>query len=223
MKKNDDYGLTQSLTEINGIYTRIKGDIERRLLEFRAVWENASEYDVLCELIFCLMTPQSKAKSCAAALEILRKEKLIEHGTAAEISSRINMVRFRNNKASYIVKARDMFSDNGRINVREKIIQNGSSRSMREWLVRNVTGMGYKEASHFLRNVGFGKDLAILDRHIIKNMLHYGIINEKFKTITPKNYIDLENKFMEFSLEVSIPADHLDFVFWYKEAGEVFK
>ena len=29
--------------------------------------------------------------------------------------------------------------------------------------------MSYKEASHFLRNIGFGENIAILDRHILKN------------------------------------------------------
>jgi len=40
---------------------------------------------------------------------------------------------------------------------------------MPEWLVKNLTGLGYKEAGHFLRNIGSGK-IAILDRHILRNL-----------------------------------------------------
>jgi len=80
-----------------------------------------------------------------------------------------------------------------------------------------------KEASHFLRNIGLGKDLAILDRHILKNLKEYGVINEIPKSITKKVYIAIEDKMREFSKRINIPMDELDLLFWSKETGIIFK
>ena len=84
-------------------------------------------------------------------------------------------------------------------------------------------GIGYKEASHFLRNIGFGKEIAILDRHILKNLVLFNVIDEVPKSITKKYYHEIEDKLLNFADAINISPDHLDFLLWYKEAGEVFK
>lgn len=94
---------------------------------------------------------------------------------------------------------------------------------MREWLVGKVLGIGMKEASHFLRNIGLGKDLAILDRHILINLKEYDVIKEIPRYITRKVYIDIEDKMKKFSKLMSIPMDELDLLFWSKETGMIFK
>jgi N-glycosylase/DNA lyase len=94
---------------------------------------------------------------------------------------------------------------------------------MREFLVKNIRGLGYKEASHFLRNIGHGKNFAILDRHILKNLKILGIIDVVPKSLARNHYLDIEDKMALFSNRIEIPLSHLDFVLWYKEAGIVFK
>ena len=214
MKKYDEIFL---------IYSEIKSKIESRMNDFKKIWEDGSDEDIFDELVFCLMTPQSKAKSCGAALDILKSHNLVMKGSAEEIAEKINIVRFRNNKARYIVKARDLLSQNGRLRIKDVLCAQGEPFMMREWLVKNITGYGYKEAGHFLRNIGFGQNIAILDRHIIKNMVKFGILGEPLKSITPRNYLEIEKKLLLFSAKINIPPDHLDFIFWYKEAGDVYK
>lgn len=36
------------------------------------------------------------------------------------------------------------------------------AKETREWLVGEISGMGYKEAGHFLRNIGMGENKTIL-------------------------------------------------------------
>ena len=204
-------------------YSIIKPEIENRIAEFKIIRNKATDKELFYELVFCIMTPQSKAKSCGKALELLIKENLVFNGTADEISEKINIVRFRNNKAKYIVEAREKFAQGKYFKMREILYSQGDVHNMREWLVKNIKGIGYKEASHFLRNTGFGDEIAILDRHILKNMLLSGIINEKPKTLSPATYLQIEKKLIDFSNKIKIPPDHLDFVWWYKEAGEVYK
>ena len=94
--------------------------------------------------------------------------------------------------------------------------------ALRNYLVENVKGIGWKEASHFLRNVGH-RDLAILDRHILKNLVKLNVVKEVPKSLTPKVYFEIEEKFKKFSNEIKIPIDELDLLFWSMETGEVFK
>jgi len=204
-------------------YSRIKPDIEKRIAEFKKIRDKASDKELFCELVFCIMTPQSKAKSCGKALELLIKNNLIFNGTAEEISEKINIVRFRNNKAKYIVEARGKFNDGKKFKMKEILLSQGDVKKIREWLVKNIKGIGFKEASHFLRNTGFGDEIAILDRHILKNMILSGILSEKPKTLSPAMYLQIEKQLIDFSKKIKIPPDHLDFVWWYKEAGEVYK
>ena len=93
----------------------------------------------------------------------------------------------------------------------------------REWLVENVRGMSYKEASHFLRNIGQGEKLTILDRHILKNLKALNVIDKVPKSLSKKKYLEIEEKMMDFADRIKIPLDHLDLLLWYKETGEIFK
>lgn len=211
------------IEDLAEIYSSIKNGIEKRLDEFTQVWENASEEDLFSELAFCLLTPQSKAKMCWDSICTLKEKNVLIEGSEDEVLSCLYGVRFKYKKAKYIMESRELFKSSGKISVRKEIEKNKSSSYMREWLVENVKGMGHKEASHFLRNIGKGKDLAILDRHILKNLKLIGVVGKIPDSITPSKYIELEQIMRDFSKEIGIPLDHLDIVLWYKETKEIFK
>ena len=216
-------GKDAKVNELKEFYKEKEGIISRRVAEFRRLWESGDEVDYFKELIFCILTPQSKAKICWQKVLELFEEKLIFGGSVKDIALVLTGVRFRFNKARYIILAREKFIVDGKIILREKIKQFGRPLQAREWLVKNIKGMGYKEASHFLRNIGFGENLAILDRHILKNLKHFGVISEIPKSLTRKRYIGIEKKFLSFARIINIPPSHLDLLLWCKETGEVFK
>lgn len=89
--------------------------------------------------------------------------------------------------------------------------------------MENVKGIGYKEASHFLRNIGYEENFAILDRHIVKNLRLMGVIEEIPDSLSKRRYFDIEKRMREFSRAIEIPMSHLDFTLWYKETGEILK
>lgn len=211
------------LDEIIQIHSLIKNDIVKRLLEFSEIWKRGSEEDIFCELVFCLLTPQSSARRCDRALQNLNRQNLVFGGRPEDIRCELNIVRFKNKKAEYIVLARDFFTIDGKISIKRLIDPRGNVIEKREWLVRNIKGMGYKEASHFLRNVGFGRTISILDRHILKNLKLLRVISDIPASVTKTNYMKIEEQMRLFAEFIEIPLDHLDFVLWYREAGEVFK
>jgi len=213
--------IKENEREILSIYKKIKPEIEKRLDDFKKIWESGDNNDLFVELAFCLFTPQSSAKQCWRAVNLLLERDLLFDGHWEDIAAAINMVRFRNNKARYLTEARSNFLCGN--SIKDCLCTCSSSIEKRDWLVKNVKGMGYKEASHFLRNIGLGQDLAILDRHILKNMIVLGVIDSIPKTLTRKTYLSIEASLRQYSAKIKIPLDHLDFVLWYKEAGEVFK
>ncbi|MFW5945729.1 MAG: N-glycosylase/DNA lyase [Candidatus Natronoplasma sp.] len=214
--------MTESkANQIKETYEKIKPEIKSRIEDFNQIWEEDDER-IFDEMVFCLFTPQSKAKICWETVQELKENELLLEGCKENISNNIRKVRFRNNKASYLVEAREKFMDD-EISLKEKISKFDDQKEAREWIVDNVKGLGYKEASHFLRNVGRGENLAILDRHILKNLVGLGIIEEEPKTLTKKKYLEIEEKMKRFSEEIDIPLGHLDLVLWHKETGHIFK
>ncbi|TAL35437.1 MAG: N-glycosylase/DNA lyase [Spirochaetes bacterium] len=215
--------LESNVNELIRLYAEIRPEIRLRTALFASIWRDGTEEDIFAELVFCLLTPQSGAFRCARALEIVREDGLMMRGTAREIAAQLAIVRFRNKKASYIVEARDRFMNTGAIDVRGRLAAAGDLFQRREWLATNIKGLGFKEASHFLRNVGWGEDLAILDRHILRNLVRLGVIDRIPPSISGRRYLAMENSMRAFALEIGIPLGDLDFVLWYREAGAVFK
>jgi N-glycosylase/DNA lyase len=210
------------IKDLGNLYETIKSQIESRLAEFHHLGENGTDEEIFSELAFCLLTPQSRARSCWAAVEGLISRNLLCAGSPKEIQEELKGVRFKYRKSEYLCQARELFLGEGR-SLRAILSQFPDSFASREWLVDNVLGMGYKEASHFLRNIGQGEELAILDRHILKNLFRLGVIEEVPETLTKKRYLEIEERMREFARQIGIPMDHLDLLLWYREAGEVFK
>ena len=188
------------LTEIRAVYKKIKPAIEARIEGYKEIWFSGNNEDVHIELAFCILTPQSKARGAEMAINGM---------LGAEVF--------------WIILREFMKDEEGRIVTKTLVDKIGDVFEKRIWLVKNIKGIGYKEASHFLRNIGFGDEIVILDRHILKNIMRLGVIDEVPKTITPKKYLEIEKKIEKYCGEIEIPMDHFDLLLWYLEAGEVFK
>ena len=196
-------------------YNGKKKNIKKRLEEFKKINKSNSE-EIFPELCFCLLTPQSNARHCDRAIQELKKRGLLFRGNVSAIRSILRgHTRFHNKKASYIVGARSCFDKN--------MLGTCNTLKIRELLVNSIKGLGYKEASHFLRNIGLGKDIAILDRHILKNLKRYKAIDKIPSSLTSKLYLNIEDKTRQFARRIRIPLEELDLLFWSKETGEIFK
>ena len=213
----------ENIIELKNIYNGIKSEIINRLFEFKKIFKYGNEDDIFNELIFCILTPQSKAKLCWDAVRKICEKDVLSKCNKTELKRNLYGVRFYNKKSEYIISAYRQFTVKGKLSIREFFDNFNSSRNARDWLVKNIKGIGYKEASHFLRNIGLGDDLTILDRHILKNLKLLRVINEIPKSISRRKYYEIENKMAEFARQIDIPLSHLDLLLWYSETGEIFK
>ena len=209
------------LPELRADWRRQRSEIERRLDEFRHVGLGADE-ELFAELAFCLFAVQTSARRSDHAVQGLVANGLLWRGSAAAIARFLRTrVRFHNHKAAYLVAARDhFFAANPTLRA---WLDSTPPTAAREWVVRELDGFGYKEASHFLRNVGRGEDFAILDRHVLKNLRYHAVIRTIPDSLTARRYLMIEDRVRNFSRDVRIPMAALDLVFWSRETGEVFK
>ncbi|MFA6328057.1 MAG: N-glycosylase/DNA lyase [Candidatus Micrarchaeia archaeon] len=208
--------------ELLAKYARKRREIAARLAQFGQAGKQGGRA-LFEELCFCLLTPQSKARSCDSAIQELKEKNLLFGGDAAAIARVLaGKTRFHNNKARYIVEARGKFMADG-FALLEHATFSGSERGAREYFLHEVNGLGMKEASHYLRNVGRGKTLAILDRHILRNLERYGAITRAPASLAGKRYLEIEREMEKFCAQTGIPLAHLDLLFWSEETGEIFK
>ena len=204
------------LKEIKILQKEIGKTVNNRLKEFSLFSKKRNE-EWFSELCFCILTANSKAATAIAIQRELRSEGFI-YCTKIQLSNCIkrNKHRFHNNKAKYIIAARK-FTD-----VRDILRGIEGSISKREWLVKNIKGIGYKEASHFLRNTGHF-DLAILDRHVQNLLVENNYLKEKPKTISRKEYLEIEEILLDLSKKLKMSQAELDLYLWYLKTDQILK
>ncbi len=182
----------------------VKSKVDQKIKSFESKQTNQEWFAEMC---FCILTANSKAET---ALNIEKKAGIkgfleFPQEKLAKII-RTNKHRFHNNKAKFIVQARK------HKNIKDILKKQTSPR---DWLVKNIKGLGLKESSHFLRNVGY-KDYAIIDRHILK-------VLDEDKTITPKKYFEIENKLKQMAKSLNLNLAELDLYLWYIQTGKILK
>jgi N-glycosylase/DNA lyase len=210
------------LVELNEVYKIFKDEIKKRLESFKNLGNNGNKKEIFAELAFCILTPQSRAKICWKAIKKMSKNETLLKGSREEILKDLEGVRFKYKKSYFVLEAREKFFNKN--NPIYYFIKNKNNPyETRDYLIKNIKGLGCKEASHFLRNVGLGRELAILDRHILRNLRKLGVIKDLKKTCTERTYKEIERKMKDFSMRFGIPLDQLDLLLWAKETGEVFK
>jgi N-glycosylase/DNA lyase len=204
-----------SVEEIRSLHSGKRSTIRQRLGEFAAV--PSTEY--FYELVYCLLTPQSSAVNAEKAVRLLREHDLQFSDVDPEplLHQKDFYIRFHRTKAKHLVLVKEQFPV-----ISQHLANETSGVDLRDWLVNTVKGLGWKEASHFLRNVGH-RNLAILDRHILRNLQRTGVLKELPKSLTAKHYLAIEKKFQKFSKDVKIPMDELDLLFWSMATGEIRK
>jgi N-glycosylase/DNA lyase len=197
-------------------YKKKRTAIQQRLNDFRTI----TRTDYFYELVYCFMTPQSSAVNSAKAQQMLMTHNFQSTEIDPEplLHQKEYYIRFHKTKAKLLITMKQHYNE-----ILQKILNGDSAFEKRKWLAENVKGIGYKEATHFLRNVGLNDGLAILDRHILKNLKKHGAIRSLPKTLTKKKYLALERRFQQFAKDVGIPIDELDLLFWSNETGEILK
>lgn len=195
----------------------VKEIIESRKKEFEKVG-SSGENSIFNELCFCFMTANF------SAVRGMKIQSAIGNGFSnydeEKLSSELVRLghRFPNARANYVILAREK-----KYELIKSLNEISDEILLREWIVKNIKGLGMKESSHFLRNIGY-KKLAIIDFHIIDLLAKNGLIEKpKTKSLTPKKYIEIENVLREIGEKTNLDLGELDLYLWYLETGKILK
>ncbi len=193
--------------------TKVRELVDKRIRDFEMTGKQGIKR-IFSELCFCILTANYSA---LGGIKIQRElgNKFLTLGEK-ELSEELKKLghRFPNKRAEFIVEARK------KLPLVEEALKLPELK-LREWLVKNIKGIGYKEASHFMRNIGY-KNVAIIDFHIIDLLVREGII-KKPKTLTKKKYLKVESELKKIADKTGLNLAELDLYLWYMETGKILK
>jgi N-glycosylase/DNA lyase len=210
--------------------SEVKPYIDQRIGQFKSLKEKGltifdfkpfadikvSEADIFSETCFCILTANFKAETGIK----IQTEVGIEGFRNYSLEELYNIFkkhghRFAMQRAERIVNLRPLES------FLQEIRYYDDGKKAREELVKKVKGYGYKEASHFLRNIGF-EDVAIIDRHISRFLFENNLIKPR-KTITKNVYLESESVLEKLCQELNLTQGELDLYIFYIKTKKVLK
>jgi N-glycosylase/DNA lyase len=206
-------------------YAQRRKEIRARLREFRRVWQTASDSRLWEEMVYCIFTAGASAKMGLRSVDALRP--LLRMGAQAEMTKALVAAgahRFPNARPGYVIVTRDYLEESFSMQLRRRLESFGDPMERRDWLAREprIKGLGYKESSHFLRNIGF-KGYAILDKHIVRCLCELKVIDSPKPPTSRGRYLETEDRMRRFAAEMRIDFDELDLLLWSTRTGEILK
>jgi N-glycosylase/DNA lyase len=200
-------------------------EIRKRLGEFEEVWRQGSDARLWEELAYCIFTAGASARMGLDSVDAVRS--LLLDGEAKAMAKALKKAgahRFPNARPEYIVTTRNYFRADFDMKLRQRLLGFSDPLARRDWLAqeKQVKGLGYKEASHFLRNIGI-KGHAILDKHVMRCLCEVGVVAAPKPPSTRAKYLAVEQELLRFAREIKVDFDELDLVLWSMKTGEILK
>ena len=198
-------------------------------------WHDIPEEQLWNELVSCILGSQVRYEYSQCVINYLISEDLLSIKYLLSNSERFERniqlaleksipspltktgsIRYRypRTKANYIRRTGEsIYSTNSSIRI--ILISCIDERTARARIMSVTVGIGPKQASLFLRNIGYAKNLAILDTHILKYMTVIGLVPKILKTVSylPK-YEDIEAILNNYATKFKESLACLDTAIW---------
>ena len=206
-------------------YAQRRKEIRARLREFRRVWQTASDSRLWEEMVYCIFTAGASAKMGLRSVDALRP--LLKTGVQAEMTKALVAAgahRFPNARPGYVIVTRNYLEESFSMQLRRRLDSFRDPMERRDWLASEprIKGLGYKESSHFLRNIGF-KGYGILDKHIVRCLCELKVIDSPKPPTSRGRYLETEDRMRRFAAATGIDFDELDLLLWSTKTGEILK
>ena len=206
-------------------YAQRRKEIRARLREFRRVWQTASDSRLWEEMVYCIFTAGASAKMGLRSVDALRP--LLKTGAQAEMTKALVAAgahRFPNARPGYVIVTRNYLEESFSMQLRRRLDSFRDPMERRDWLATEprIKGLGYKESSHFLRNIGF-KGYGILDKHIVRCLCELKVIDSPKPPTSRGRYLETEDRMRQFAADTGIDFDELDLLLWSTRTGEILK
>jgi N-glycosylase/DNA lyase len=213
-----------SIEELQESYREKRKTIRARLAEFDAVLREGDDERLFEELVFCIFTAGASARMGLNSIERVRPH-LFKAGQKRLTRLLLGAHRYPNARSGYVVHTRNFLRRDCGLRLRERLDSFGDDmEARRDFFAKNpgVKGVGYKEASHYLRNIGY-RGYAILDKHILRTLYEIGLIDSPNPPGVKKKYLAVEDRMRKFAEDIKINLDELDLLLWSNKTGVILK
>lgn len=218
----------QIIAHLQESYQVKRPAIRARLAEFAELRKNADDARFFEELVYCIFTAGCSARMGLNSVERVRRH-LLTGGQQRLENALVGAHRYPRARAGYIVHTRRFLKRRCALQMRDLLDSFGAEdeaarQARRDFFARNadVKGLGYKEASHFLRNIGW-RGYAILDKHILRTLHECGVTESPDPPATKKKYLLIEARMRKFAADIEVDFDELDLLLWSDKTGEILK
>lgn len=199
-------------------------------------WVDMDEQDIWHELCFCILSANVSYDLVKSVMAVAIKKNLFDYTwiiTDKNSKSKIQMefnkpqflplkkngelrkYRYPMKRAEQITKAAKFLYCNNKT-IKQLLLDSVSDDETRKFLMENISGLGIKEASHFLRNIGFSTSFAIIDVHVLAFLKKTSLINtQKKMTLTQKLYLKIERVLRNFAKFHRLTLSILDMALWH--------
>lgn len=208
------YAVLDFVDELRKPIAEARGIVAQRMAEFAAA--RRDEGKIFSELCFCILTANFTAEGGIRIQDAIGESfREIDRDSLSKILRQMHH-RFPNKRAEYIVGAQALCGA-----LSSELSRFATGKGARRFLADSVMGLGYKESSHFLRNIGY-TDVAIIDRHILR-YLERKCLAGSGKALTRRRYLAYERILEAIADRLGITLAELDLYIWYMETGKVLK
>ena len=212
-----------TIEKIKQVHRERSAEIRKRLAEFERIKARGSDAEIWEEMVFCFFTGGCSARMGLRSIEAVRPH--LAEGSWETLRDALSGVhRYPNARSRYVVESREFLQKTVDFRIKAKLESFGCGLERRDWLVKEkgIKGLGYKEASHFLRNIGY-KGYAILDKHVLRCLAELKIIADPKPPNTRSKYLSVENRLKSLTDATGIDFDEMDLVLWSMKTGEILK
>jgi N-glycosylase/DNA lyase len=215
--------VSVTFENIKQTHSTRKKEIAARLREFRSVWKSRNDTRLWEEMVFCFFTGGCSAKMGLRAIDAVRPH-LMDGDHEQIMNALVGVHRYPRARSRYVVQSREFLREHCEMRLYKKLSSFKCPDERRDWLVkeRGIKGLGYKEASHFLRNIGLS-GYGILDKHILNCLAELKIIDDPKPPNTRLKYLTIEGKLKQLASDLEIDFDEMDLVLWSMKTGEILK
>lgn len=188
-----------------------------------------TETELRFELVSCVLGSQVRAESANAAAERLQLARLLSNERWASDDSvferEVRDVLAGRGGGQYALsyrfpalRARQLTELRARLRsrpLRSYVCRAAEVGDIRRMLVRDLPGIGPKQASMFLRNVGVSFDIAVLDVHVLRFLRLIDVLpSEEVHVAALGPYERVEDLVRGYASSVGRTVGHLDWAIW---------
>lgn len=216
--------------KIQHIYNELEDSLSKK-----KNWKFLDEQQIWSELCFCLLSGNVAYELAKSVVSVLSEKGLLDYewiinkknaqekiclkfmGSNFEPKKNdgsLRKYRYPTKRSIEIVKAAKIIYST--TTIKQILSSDKSEVEIRNYFAENIPGLGIKEASHFLRNIGFANSLAIIDVHVLSFLKENDFVNyDKNSSLTTRRYVILEKILKNFAKFHNLSLSILDLAIWH--------